>query len=172
MKPQIPADITVRAANISDQPALATIWHQGWWDAHAVILPEDLARLRTLESFMERLLHAIEDVRVLEVSGSPLGFYIVKADELYQFYVAPAARGTGSAALLMEDAEAWMLGKGISRAWLACAIGNRRAARFYEKCGWALGGVGHVPTETSRGLYPLDVWRYEKVLSPSANFKI
>jgi len=26
-------------------------------------------------------------------------------------------------------------------AWLACAIGNERAARFYEKCGWHRTGV-------------------------------
>jgi hypothetical protein len=49
-------------------------------------------------------------------------------------------------------------------AWLACAIGNARAARFYEKSGWAMARVETVPTETSEGLFPLEVWRYEKRL--------
>ena len=48
---------------------------------------------------------------------------------------------------------------------LSGAIGNGRAARFYEKSGWTLARIETVPTETSEGLFPLEVWRYEKRLA-------
>jgi len=47
-------------------------------------------------------------------------------------------------------------------AWLACAIGNDRAARFYEKHGWHRAGVMVNQLETRNGIFPLDVWRHEK----------
>jgi GNAT superfamily N-acetyltransferase len=124
------------------------------------------ARLRTQASFRDRLSAAPPRVRTLGPVGAPLGFHLIKDDELYQFYVAAQARGTGAAATLMADAETSLLALGIETPWLACAIGNARAARFYEKSGWTLARVECVPTETSAGLFPLDVWRYEKRLSP------
>ncbi|MDB5454443.1 MAG: GCN5-related N-acetyltransferase [Caulobacter sp.] len=108
---------------------------------------------------------ALPRVRTLGPVGAPLGFHLIKDDEFYQFYVAAEARGTGAAAALMADAEATLAAQGVETAWLACAIGNARAARFYEKSGWTLARVEGVPTETSSGLFPLDVWRYEKRLA-------
>lgn len=143
---------------------LARIWHDGWQDAHARILPPELARHRTLESFRRRLRDALSDVRVAGPSGQPLGFSMVKDDELYQFYVSAEARGTGVAAMLLADAEERLGASGVESAWLACAIGNERAARFYEKNGWRRTGnmVSQLPTPD--GLFPLEVWRYEKSL--------
>lgn len=48
--------------------------------------------------------------------------------------------------------------------WLACAIGNDRAARFYEKNGWRRAGTIINEADTERGPFPLEVWRYEKPL--------
>lgn len=152
----------VRAAEADDLEPLAMLWWQGWRDAHAEILPAALARLRTLDSFTERMAAALPNVRTAGPVGGPLGFHLIKHDELYQFYVAGEARGLGLAAVLMADAEARFAAAGVERPWLACAIGNERAARFYEKAGWRRAGVECVPTETSQGLFPLDVWRYEK----------
>ena len=67
--------------------------------------------------------------------GAPLGFTMLKGDEVYQLYVSREARGRGVAAALMADAEQRLAARGVSDAWLACAIGNERAARFYEKQG-------------------------------------
>lgn len=108
---------------------------------------------------------ALPGVRVLGPVGAPLGFHLLKADELNQFYLAGEARGTGAAAALMADAETRLLALGVATPWLACAIGNARAARFYEKTGWTLARVETVPTETSAGWFPLEVWRYEKRLA-------
>jgi len=68
------------------------------------------------------------------------------------------------AAALVADAEALLRDAGVEIGWLACAIGNERAARFYEKCGWQRAGnvVEHV--QIPDGTMQLEVWRYEKRL--------
>ena len=65
----------------------------------------------------------------------------------------------------MEDAEARLSRNGVETAWLACAIGNDRAARFYEKRGWHRAGTMMNMAETSDGPFQLEVWRYEKALA-------
>ncbi len=50
-------------------------------------------------------------------------------------------------------------------AWLACAVGNTRAARFYEKSGWRNAGTFVMMTDTSNGPFPVDQWRFEKRLT-------
>jgi RimJ/RimL family protein N-acetyltransferase len=66
---------------------------------------------------------------------------------------------------LIADVETRLAKSGVETAWLACAIGNDRAARFYEKCGWRRVGKMINELETPDGIFPLEVWRYEKVLS-------
>lgn len=156
----------VRNAEASEIDQLADIWCRGWQDAHAQILPAELKRLRTLESFRERLRVAIESVRAAGPSGAPVGFAMIKGDELYQLYVSAQSRGTGIAAALIADVEARLAENGVETAWLACAIGNDRAARFYEKCGWRRVGKMINELETPNGIFPLEVWRYEKFLLP------
>jgi GNAT superfamily N-acetyltransferase len=157
-------NLTTRAAEPEDLAPLARLWRQGWLDAHQAIVPEALIALRTPESFLERMTAAAASVRVLGPIGAPLGFHLIKDDELNQFYLADAARGSGAAGVLMADAEMRLTEAGVTTAWLACAIGNARAARFYEKSGWTLAREAVVPTETSAGPLPLKVWRYEKRL--------
>jgi GNAT superfamily N-acetyltransferase len=157
--------VTVRDAEESEISRLAQIWYDGWQDAHAAILPAELRRLRTLESFTARLTENLGDVRVKGPVGAPLGFCATKGDELYQLYVSAESRGTGIAAALVADAAEKFRTKRVGTAWLACAIGNERAARFYEKCGWRRVGIMTSQLPTEEGLFPLDVWRYEKVIA-------
>ena len=154
--------MNVRAAEPGEIDRLAQLWFDGWQDAHLDILPAELRRFRTLESFRERLEAALPHVRVAGPPGEPAGFSIVKGDELYQLYVSSAARGTGVAAALIADAEARIAQSGEDVAWLACAIGNARAERFYEKHGWKRIGAVVSQLETPEGIFPLEVWRYEK----------
>jgi ribosomal protein S18 acetylase RimI-like enzyme len=153
----------VRPAEEAEIDRLAQIWYDGWHDAHARILPAELTRIRTLESFRDRLQAALPDVRVVGPFSAPVGFCIVKGDELYQLYVSAQARGSGVAAALVADAEARLADAGVEVAWLACAIGNERAARFYEKRGWLRVGTVAYRPDASNGT-PLEVWRYEKHL--------
>lgn len=155
----------MRDAVPRDIEPLAELWHSGWQDAHARILPADLARHRTLENFRERMRDHLADVRVAGPVGAPLGFTMFKDDELYQVYVSAAARGTGVAAELLKDAEQHLRSRGVRKAWLACAIGNDRAARFYAKHGWRKSGNHLLDLPMPDGsVYKLEVWRYEKTL--------
>ncbi|MGN6225289.1 N-acetyltransferase family protein [Pseudoxanthomonas sp.] len=155
----------IRQAEPSEIEALARLWHDGWQDAHAAILPPALARHRTLASFAERLADGLPRVRTIGAIGQPLGFAMIKGDEMYQLYVGAAARGSGVAAMLLADAEARQARAGVSRAWLACAIGNERAARFYTRQGWTLAGNMINRLDTPAGIFDLEVWRYEKTLA-------
>ncbi len=155
----------VRAAEEVEIDHLANLWYDGWHEAHAQLVPAELTRLRTLESFRVRLQAALPDVRVVGPCGKPLGFCIIKGNELYQLFVLAPSRGSGVAAALIADAEARLSENGVDKAWLACMIGNERAARFYEKCGWHRAGTMINQLETSKGTFPLEVWRYEKSLT-------
>jgi GNAT superfamily N-acetyltransferase len=155
----------IRAAEETELDELARLWYDGWQDAHSQIVPEELARLRTLDSLRERLAAALTNLRVAGQPGKPLGFHMIKGDELYQLYVCAESRGSGVATALINDAEAQLSKSGVTTAWLACAIGNERAARFYEKRGWRRTGTMINYAETSEGPFPLETWRYEKVLT-------
>jgi ribosomal protein S18 acetylase RimI-like enzyme len=160
-----PAKMDVRSADAAELDALALIWHDAWHEAHAPIVPAELTRIRTLENFRTRLQDALAFARVVGPPGAPVGFCIVKGDELYQLFVAATARGTGAAAALIDDAEARLARSGIETAWLACAIGNDRAARFYEKRGWHRAGTIVNELDVPHGRFQLEVWRYEKKLT-------
>jgi GNAT superfamily N-acetyltransferase len=155
----------VRSADAAELDHLARLWHDVWHQTHAALLPPELTRLRTFESFRARLQAALPNIRVAGPPGAPVGFHVLKDDELYQLFVSPEAHGLGVAAALIADAEARLAKRGVETAWLACAVGNYRAARFYEKSGWRLAGTVVNPAETSGGPFPLEVWRYEKRLS-------
>jgi ribosomal protein S18 acetylase RimI-like enzyme len=156
--------MNVRAAEEEEVDQLAKVWYDGWQDAHARILPAELAKHRTFESFRQRLQAALPSVRVAGSPGQPIGFCMVKGDQIYQLYVSAAARGTGVAAMLIADGEERIAATGLETAWLACAIGNERAAKFYEKNGWRRVGTVIDRMETPDGPINLSVWRYEKGL--------
>jgi GNAT superfamily N-acetyltransferase len=157
----------IRSADVADIERLASIWHDGWHEAHARIMPDALTRLRTPDSFVHRVAPILSTLRVVGPLGAPVGLCATKDDELYQLYVAPVARGTGVAAALLADGEARLRAAAVTTAWLACGIGNDRAAHFYEKHGWRRAGTMVFPAETSQGIFPVDVWRYEKAMKPS-----
>jgi ribosomal protein S18 acetylase RimI-like enzyme len=155
----------VRTPQPDEIELLAEIWFDGWRDAHAAIVPEELARVRTVDNFRDRLPDLLPETRVVGDVGAPLGFSITKDDELYQLYVSADARGKGVAQKLIAEVEERLAARGYKTAWLACAIGNDRAARFYEKSGWhnARTFVSELPVPN--GPFFLEVWRYEKDLS-------
>lgn len=154
-----------RPADRRDLPALAALWFDGWQDAHRTILPREIAADRTLARFDARLTRNIGAVRTIGDVGKPLGFSLITGRELNQFYVDRDARGTGVARSLIVDAEARLRDAGVTVAWLACAIGNGRAARFYEKFHWRRAGVDTIALPLGSGTFHLDVWRYERDLT-------
>jgi GNAT superfamily N-acetyltransferase len=156
--------MSIRAARPQEVDAIAQLWFDGWQDAHATIVPSALTTARTLPSFRDRLEAALDRVYVAEAEGRLAGFYMVKGRELYQFFVGRESRGTGLAGTLIEDAEGRLRRDGVAVAFLTCAIGNDRAARFYEKRGWQRTATIVDTLDTTTGPFDLEVWRYEKRL--------
>jgi ribosomal protein S18 acetylase RimI-like enzyme len=154
----------VRPADAREIDQLAQVWHDAWHDAHAQIVPAELTRRRTLQSFATRLRASLADVRVVGPLGSPVGLCVVRDSEVHQLFVSREARGTGVAARLLADAEARLSQRGVRRAWLTTAAGNTRAARFYEKSGWHRTRTFVDQLQTAEGPFPLEVWKYEKSL--------
>ena len=154
----------IRKPEASEIDHLAQLWYDGWQDAHAQVVPAELKRLRTLQNFRERMRDALPHTRVIGPPGGALGFCTIKADELYQLYVASIARGTNVAAELIDDGEARLRGFGVKTAWLSVAIGNERAIRFYEKQGWRRIGKMTNLLDTIEGEFELVTWRFEKDL--------
>ena len=76
-----------------------------------------------------------------EVDGDLAGFVMVVGDEVEQVYVAAAHRGSGVAAVLLDEAVRQVGAGGHAEAWLAVVEGNARARRFYERCGWRDAGA-------------------------------
>jgi GNAT superfamily N-acetyltransferase len=156
--------MSVRDAYEREVDQLAQMWYVAWRDGHANLLPPELIRVRTLESFRDRAEANLASFRVIGAVGAPMGLCSIKGEELYQLFVAAQARGTGAAGLLVADAEERLARNGVETAWLSCAIGNVRAARFYEKCGWRRAGNMVGVSETSEGPFMLESWRFEKRL--------
>jgi GNAT superfamily N-acetyltransferase len=154
-----------RTAKIGETEAIAQMWHKGWHEGHAAHVPADLVAMRTLAEFETRTASHLAQTTVLKVEGQIAGFHMLEGDELYQFYVAAGFRGTGVASTLMRHAEAALAGR---VAWLACAVGNARAARFYEKCGWQQAATFDYHVETASGPMTVSCWRYEKHLPPES----
>lgn len=154
----------IRSADPNELDALARLWYEVWHETHAPIMPPALTPLRTLENFSDRLAAAFPNVRVSGEPGAPLGFSLIRNNELYQLYLATEARGTGIAAALLADAEARIKSSGHTTAWLACAINNSQAERFYTKHGWILIRTERIEVETPGELFPVDIWRFEKSL--------
>jgi ribosomal protein S18 acetylase RimI-like enzyme len=111
------------------------------------------------------LASAIDAVRVIGPEGEPSGLCICHGAELEQLFVSASARRSGVASALLVDAEFRMFARGIHTAWLACAIGNERAAECYVKRGWRRKGIMTSRLELEDGVLSLDVWRFEKTLS-------
>jgi ribosomal protein S18 acetylase RimI-like enzyme len=151
----------ITQATKADIPQIAALWHRGWHQGHGDVVVEALVATRTLAEFKGRTRAHLAQTQVAWIDGTMAGFFMIEDSELYQFYVDAAFQGQGVAGALMTTAEAALP---CGPVWLACSVGNDRAARFYEKCGWRRGAAQSYEVETSAGPQEVTVWRFEKVL--------
>jgi len=158
----------IRRATSDDVGAVARIWHIGWMDGHAGHVPPELVRHRQPEQFVSRAQDRVDCTRVAESGGQPVGFVVVKGDEVEQIFVDRAARGTGVAARLLRAAEDEIRRAGHRYAWLAVAVGNQRARSFYARLGWRDAGAFADLAETEAGPLAVPSHRYEIDLTEGA----
>ncbi|MGK4907863.1 N-acetyltransferase family protein [Streptomyces albus] len=157
--------VVVRPARPADAEAVADIWRDGWRDGHLGHVPEELAAVRTPESFAARAAERVGDTVVAVADGEVAGFVMVAGDEVEQVYVAAAGRGTGVAGVLLAEAERLVGENGHDRAWLAVATGNARARRFYARQGWFDEGPFDYPAAGPEGPIAVPCHRYAKRLT-------
>ena len=135
---------------------MASLWHQGWKEAHGDHVPAELHAARTLDSFRIRLEKHLPNARTSGPVGAPHGLCIVKGEYLDQLYIAPSERGTGLAARLLADAETRIRESGHTQARLTAIAENHRALAFYQKHGWTISTTEPVELETLGDPFRLD----------------
>ena len=168
---RVASDLVLRPAEPADADTLVDLWHDGWHRTHAPLAPPELVERRTWDDFRSRIGGRLPQATVAEVDKTIVGFCSIKQSEIDQLYVAPLAWGTGTAQALLHDGLARLARNGVTVASLICAIGNWRAARFYEKMGWVNAGVVTLMTETSSGPLQVNGWRMEKSLATPAELR-
>jgi GNAT superfamily N-acetyltransferase len=154
--------VTVRPATLADSSMVAEIWHRGWRDGHEGNVPDELAAVRTSESFRARASQRTSDTAVATVGETVAGFVMVVEDEVEQVYVAAEYRGTRVAGVLLAEAERLVATNGHDRAWLAVVAGNSRARRFYERHCWIDDGLMDYSATTANGPILIQAHRYAK----------
>jgi len=158
-----PLEITLRAASRADAADIAAVWHRGWSDGHLGNVPEALHAHRRLVDFQKRVPPRIPTTTVAMVGQEIVGFVTVHDNEVEQLYVAASARGAGVAAALLRHGEK-VISARYPKAWLAVAVGNARARRFYAREGWSDAEALDYPAETAAGPVMVACRRYEKVV--------
>ncbi|MGF1447038.1 MAG: GNAT family N-acetyltransferase [Pikeienuella sp.] len=137
--------ITIRPASRFDNAAIVEIWHEGWHDAHAKLVPPEVHAHRTPETFRKWLETSDEAYFVAQENASVIGFVTTKGAELVKLYVSRSARGSAVATDLLRFAEQRILASGERKAYLSCTVGNSRAERFYRREGWSVSEVFYDP---------------------------
>lgn len=127
----------IRTLIPNDRDELIKIWHGGWHDAHANVVPKDVLRYRTVECFWAWFRSSTDQFHVA-VDNKVLGFVSTQGSEVVKLYVDPTARGTGMASELLTYGERELHNRGVTDAELFCTVGNARAQRFYDREGWIL----------------------------------
>ena len=128
----------IQAAAPEDEEAIVHLWHQGWHDAHAELVPPEALVYRTKSHFRIWLKEAPDTFYVARSGDNLIGFVSLMGIEVVKLYVGVGARGTGVASALLGFAEHALRQDGVSQAELFCTAGNIRAERFYIRQGWCL----------------------------------
>lgn len=156
--------LSLRAASAEDVDLIAEVWHRGWRDGHLGHVPAALLPHRGLESFRRRVPGRLSGSTVARIGTTLVGFVTVQDDELEQLYVVESARGRGVAVALIRHAEA-CIAERFALAWLAVAVGNARARRFYAREGWSDAGALDYAAPIEGGTVSVPCRRYEKRVS-------
>lgn len=155
--------ITIRRATLQDAALLSDLARRTFHDAYVATAPPDQLAIHLARAFgVEQQSAELADQGLLtllaEVEGDVAGFAQVRIDrahaappcvrggraiEIARFYLEQRWTGHGIAQPLMDEVLATGKDVGGEVTWLTVWEGNRRAIRFYEKCGFR--EVGRAP---------------------------
>lgn len=165
-----PSMLDIHLAEASDQAKIIQLWHRGWHEAHADLVPPEVLPFRTKDHFAIWLREA-QDVFYIAVKDTELlGFVSVKGAEIVKLYLGTHARGTGVAQALLAFAETLLRENGVARAELLCTAGNTRAERFYTREGWNLSASFEADLWMPRGAeatFKVPTHRFQEDLAPT-----
>jgi GNAT superfamily N-acetyltransferase len=148
--------VTLRAAEVSDAKAIATVHVVTWQAAYVGIIPSEVLDRLSVEQRAVKWEETIaglgsgERLEVAEDGHRVVGFAFTGAckdedafglGELYAIYVAPSHWGTGAGPALLAAARRSLVQGGHDRAVLWVLEANKRARAFYERDGWAPDGA-------------------------------
>ena len=129
---------------------------------------------RTDAELAEKLSEGIESdrksVACIDENGAPVamcGFGITDLDSsqgfLWGLFVSSARRRRGLAKLLLQEAESWLLARGVAEIQAAVAAPNMNALALYRSCEYCVGPqIGTLRPTSSSPLY-----RISKRISPT-----
>ena len=161
--------LKIRPAQSTDRADVVRLWHQGWHDAHAALVPPEVLSFRTIEHFNIWLKEASDDFYVA-MSGDIVGFVTVEGPEVVKLYVDRNVRGQGVAHQLLSFAELHLSKNGVREAELFCTAGNGRAENFYRREGWTLIQTFEDALWIPEGIsarFAVQTHRFQKNLVPS-----
>ena len=144
----------------------ARVWQAAWMDGHRGHVPDELLAVRDAPHFAAYLRRHRADTTVcVDQDGDILGLVIsdLATGEVVQLAVEAGSRGTGTADLLLEAAEA-RLAERHRQAWLAVVPGNGRARAFYARHGWRDAAAQLYQAPAASGEIAVPVRRYVKDL--------
>ena len=143
-------DFTIRPADVRDAAGIGFVHCRGWQAAYAGLLPETILQGMSPEKSAARFRQeGCRDTLVAEQNGRVVGFcgYGGWRDdpdpdegEIIGLYVLPELQRQGIGAALMKAALAELAARGCRAVSLWVLQGNDRAARFYERQGFARTG--------------------------------
>ncbi|MCA0033913.1 hypothetical protein [Mesorhizobium sp. B263B2A] len=73
--------LEIRPVREADQPAIVRLWHEGWHDAHAHLVPTEILAYRTPAHFSLWLKQSSDAFHVA-ADDEPLGFVSINGAEL------------------------------------------------------------------------------------------
>lgn len=159
--------LNIGLAQPKDHSTIVDIWHSGWHEAHARLVPDGVLKFRKVEHFWVWLENSTDQFYVA-LNDGVVGFVATHESELVKLYVEADVRGTGTATALLSYAEAQTSNDGIQDAVLFCTAGNTRAQRFYSREGWILNDTFAdklwLPENTTEE-FIVDTHRYKKLLN-------
>ena len=141
------AEVAIRAAELSDAEAIASV-HASAWRTAFTFLPSRFLEAMTAGAVLAKweadLVLPTTSMFVAISEGDVIGFLQVRADgdegEVMSLYVDPLRWRQRVGSTLLDFGEAWLVSQGVDSAALWTARESPQSRSFYEDRGWVASG--------------------------------